>query len=136
MARIRPLLTDLVSLLQAAFVPGRKGIDNAIIIQEIIHTMFRKKGRHGLMAIKIEHEKTYDRLEWRFIRDTLNLFKFLTQLISLIISCVSTSSISILFNGGALEPFHLSRGICQGDPFSPYLFILCMEVGDIGKMQC
>lgn len=49
-------------------------------------------------------------------------------MISLIISCMSTTSISILFNGGALEAFHPSRGIHQGDPLSPYLFIPCMEV--------
>ena len=62
-AGIKPFLTDLVSPLQVAFVPGRKGADNAIIFQEIIHTMSRKKGRHGLMAIKIDLEKAYDRLK-------------------------------------------------------------------------
>ena len=75
------------------------------------------------MAIKIDLEKAYNRLEWSFIRDTLTLFKIPNQLITLIMSCVSSSSISILFNGGALEPFLPSRGIRQGD-----LFILCMEV--------
>ena len=43
-------------------------------------------------------------------------------------SCVSSSSISILFDGGALEPFLPSKSIRQGDPFFPYLFILCMGV--------
>lgn len=66
-ARIRPLLAKLVSPLQTAFVPGRKGIDNAIIVQEVIHTMSRKKGRCGFMAVKIDLEKAYDRLEWIFI---------------------------------------------------------------------
>ena len=80
------------------------------------------------MTIKINLEKAYDRMEWSFIRDTFTLFKFASQLISLIMSCVSSSSISILFNGGALEPFLPSRGIRQADPLSPYLFILCMEV--------
>ena len=103
-------------------------MDNAIIVQEIIHSMSKTRGRSEYMAIKIDLEKAYDHMEWSFIRDTLTLFKFPSQLIALIISCVSSSSISILFNGGALEPFHHFRGIRQGDPLSPYLFILCMEV--------
>ena len=126
--RIRPFLFGLISPLQAAFVPGRKGLDNAIIVQELIHTMSKKKGKTGVMAIKLNLEKAYDRLEWSFIRDTLNLFNFPDQLISLIMSCISTTSISILFNGGALDAFQPSRGLCQGDPLLPYLFILCMEV--------
>lgn len=67
-------------------------------------------------------------MEWSFIRDTLNLFRFPSQLVSLIMSYVSTSSISILFNGGALKPFLPYRGIRQGDLLSLYLFILCIEV--------
>ena len=75
-ARLRPLLANLVSPLQNAFVPGRKQIDNAFIVQEVIHTMSRKRGRCGFMVVKIDLEKIYDRLEWSFIRDTLGLFKF------------------------------------------------------------
>lgn len=104
-ARLRPHLLDLVSPLQTAFVPGRNGVDNAIIVQELIHSMSKKKGGSGVMAIKINLEKAYDRLEWSFIRDTLKLFKLLDSLISLIMSCVSTSTISVLFNGGALDSF-------------------------------
>ena len=76
-ARLRPLLANLVSPLQNAFVPGRKQIDNAFIVQEVIHTMSGKRGRCGFMVVKIDLEKIYDRLEWSFIRDTLGLFKFL-----------------------------------------------------------
>lgn len=90
-----------------------------------------------MMAIKIDLEKAYDRLEWSFIRDTLDLFKFPKHLISLIMSWVSFLSILMLFNGGALEPFHPSKGIRQGDPISPYLFIMCMEVlGDLIAEKC
>ena len=63
------------------------------------------------MTIKIDLEKVYDRLKWSFIRDTLSLFRFPSHLIKLIMSCVSSLSISILFNGGALDPFLPSRGI-------------------------
>ena len=52
-------------------------------------------------------------------------------------SCISSSSISILFNRGALEPFNPSCGIRQGDPLSSYLFILCMEVlGALIENKC
>lgn len=76
------------------------------------------------MAINIDMEKAYDRLEWSFIRDTILLYEFPEPLISLIMSYVSSSFISILFNGGALEPFLSSRGIRQGDPLTPYFFYL------------
>lgn len=66
-ARLRPYLEKLISPLQSAFVPGRKGIDNAIIVQELIHSISRKKGTVGYMAIKIDLEKAYDKLEWSFI---------------------------------------------------------------------
>ncbi|KAK9988211.1 hypothetical protein SO802_028450 [Lithocarpus litseifolius] len=126
--RIRPLMEKLVSPFQSAFVPGRKGVDNAIIAQEIIHTVSRKKGKIGHMIIKVDLEKAYDRLEWSFIREVLQEARFPSDLIQVIMSCVSSTSSSILFNGGVLDPFFPSRGVRQGDPLSPYLFILCMEV--------
>ena len=55
--RIRPMLNKLVSPLQTAFVPGRKGMNNMIIVQELIHTMKQKKGKQGYMAIKVDLER-------------------------------------------------------------------------------
>ena len=136
-ARLRPHLENLVSPYQAAFVPSRRGADNVVIVQELIHTIGRAKGRKGYMAIKIDLEKAYDKIEWSFIRDMLIYFNFPDNLIELIMSCVSTVSTSLLFNGGCLESFHPSRGIRQGDPLSPYLFILCMEfLGHLIKEKC
>ena len=126
-ARIRPFLDKLVSPLQSAFMPGRRSVDNTIVVQEVIHTISNKKGRVGYMAIKVDLEKAYDKIEWSFIREVLMNANLPQNLISLIMSCVSSVSTSILFNGGNMEPIFRSRGIRQGDPLSPYLFILCME---------
>lgn len=61
--RIRPFMQQFVSPLQAAFIPGRKGHDNMIITQEILHSMEKKKDCSGVMALKIDLEKAFDRLE-------------------------------------------------------------------------
>ena len=135
--RLRPLLPSLISLLQTTFIPGRMGLDNMIIAQELIHTMSLKKGKVGYMALKIDLDKVYDRLEWHLIRDILNLYKFPTKLVNLIMSCISSSSISVLLNGGKLDSFLPSRGIRQGDLLSPYLFIMCMEMlGVLIREKC
>ena len=125
--RLRHLIPTLVSPLQAAFVAGRRSSDNVIIAQELIHSLKRRKEREGFMVIKIDLEKADDRLEWSFVRMVLDHFGFPKNVSELILSCISTTSTSILFNGNKLEAFYPSRGIRQGDPMSPYIFLLCME---------
>ena len=89
------------------------------------------------MALKIDLEKAYDKLEWSFIREVFIRANLPADLIDIIMSCISTVSTSILFNGEALEPIYPSRGIRQGDPLSPYLFILCMKyLGQLIVEKC
>ena len=126
-ARLRPHLDQVVNPLETAFVPNRRGTDNAIIVQELIHTISKAKGKEWYMAIKINLEKAYDKMEWSFIRATLMRINLPQDLIKLIMSCVTSVSTSILFNRGTLESFHPSKGIRKGDPLSPYLFIICMD---------
>ena len=127
-ARIRPHLSSLISPVQATFVLGHRGTDNVCIAQELLHTLDnKKKGRVSYMAIKLDLEKAYDRLEWNFVHRVLEAFRFPPKLTKIIMSYIAMTSISVLVNRGALQSFEPSRGIRQGDPLSPYIFILCME---------
>ena len=112
-------------------------MDNFIIVQELVHSIGRTKGKNGIMAIKIDLEKAYDKIEWSFIREMLLSLNFPSNLVELIMSCLSSVSSSLLFNGGCLDPFWPSRGIRQGDPLSPYLFIICIEyLSHLIELKC
>lgn len=80
------------------------------------------------MLLKLDLEKAFDRIEWSFVRKALLFFNFPPPLIKLIMSCITTSTTSILIDGTSIPYFYPSRGIRQGDPLSPYLFIMCMEM--------
>ena len=125
--RIKPILPSLISNTQGSFVPGRQITDNIVIVQEVIHTMKKKQGAKGFMALKIDFEKAYDRLKWSFIRDTLLQMNLPYLLIEVIMECISTARMQVLWNGEPSSSFNPSRGVRQGDPLSPYLFVMCME---------
>lgn len=79
------------------------------------------------MALKIDLSKAYDSLKWGFICDTLLGFGLPTGLINIILNCITTPFIFVLWNGEVTKSFLPSRGIRQGDPLYSYIFVLCLE---------
>lgn len=80
-------------------------------MQEVISLFKNKHKKKGLILLKIDLEKAFDRLEWSFIRETILYLGFLTNFIKIIMSCITTSEITILVNGGRTNFFKPSKGI-------------------------
>ncbi|GAU25945.1 hypothetical protein TSUD_16830 [Trifolium subterraneum] len=126
--RLKCCLDKCVSQEQSAFVEGRSILDNALIATEVIHTLKRKtKGRRGELALKIDISKAYDKVDWGFLRGIMTRMRFTDVWVRWVMMCVSSVNYSVLMNSDRVGPISPGRGLRQGDPLSPYLFILVTE---------
>jgi hypothetical protein len=126
----------IISENQSAFVPGRLITDNALIAFECLHNICHQDNKRPYFALKINMMKAYDRVEWDYLHGCLSKLCFAPSWIQLVMRCVTYVQFAVRVNGELTEPVVPSRGIRQGDPISPYLFLLCTEGLSSLLQQC
>ena len=126
MKRLKSILPEVILPNQTAFVQGRLLIENTILASEIVQG-YHKIGGPKRITLKVDIAKAFDTIRWEFIFQCLRSLAVPEIFLRWLHACVCTTSYSLGFNGATYGFFKGSRGLRQGDPLSPYLFVLAMN---------
>lgn len=109
------------------FVKGKRISKNVFLAQEIIRDI-KKRNKLQNVMVKLDMLKAHVRVSWKYLIEVIRRFDFSKRIIDMIVRLISNNWYSVLMNGKSFGFFLSSRGLKQGDPLSPTLFIIAPEV--------